>query len=370
MTLTVRRPRPRGLVRVVWGALLLALIAAPAWAQQTLPPGTPTSIADAAAVLGPIGISPFVALAGLGLADALGLYTMPTGLSPFAHPLAVVFVGLLALGLHVGRSSKLTKPLAETAGLFESLVAVVAACAVALPQLSGTGPKEAGLVDGLLFVSAAASGVLALAVLRTALDVMIWLSPFPFVDAAFQLFKLMVTALLIVAAILAPPVAIVLNGLILVATFFTVRWAVRTLRFGLTIAYDLTLGRLQGGSLVLPRDRVVPSDIGPLRCFALDVPGFSRRAPAHLELRAGRWFLVRDSSDEAGTPLGDAVGAVLTPTWAGLELVVGTGTVLILPRYRRFETELRTVSRAVQGSSARSTALRPSATRARAAAAR
>jgi hypothetical protein len=215
-------------------------------------------------------------------------------------------------------------------------------------------------VDGALFILAATSAIAALLVLRTALDVMIWLSPFPFVDAGFQALKLGVTGVLLGAAILLPAVALVLNLLILAATFVFVRWAIRSARFGLTIVYDLTLGRRRIPAL--PRDPVAEGDLGPFTCFALEAPGLPRRAPAALELRAGRWFLVGAGPGgprSADTPLGDGDEATVTPTWAGVELSVGEAVVLLPPRYRRLLDELRRETRAELGERARWVPERP-----------
>ena len=333
----------RSLIAGLGALLALLLLAGPAWAAEGgSDAGTAGAMIAAAALLGPLGLSPFLALAAFGAAELVGLHPLPTGLGGFGHPVVIALMAGLGVALHLGRSSKLTKPLAEAAGLGESVFALVVALAAALPLATGSsgGPAQAGVLGAMVFALAAVSCVLALVILRTALDVMIWLSPFPFVDGLFQTAKLMVTAVLVGSAILYPPAAVVLNVVILLATFVFVRWAIRTARFGLTIAYDLTLGRgqLEG----LPRDELVPTDLGAMRCFVLEAPGFARRSASELELRAGRWFLVPPGRD--AVPLVDGERSVLRPVWSGLELSAGDARILLPPRYRPLEADLRATS--------------------------
>lgn len=337
-------------------SLLAVVLAVSAASAAEAASADASSIVRAAAILAPLALSPFLALGALGLAGATGFYTLPAGIAALGNPLVVFLLLVFGLALHVGRSSKLTKPLAEAAGVGESTFALVIAFALAVPILAGG--LGTGLLQGIPFLLAAGSGVLALIVIRTAFDLMIWLSPFPFVDGLFQGAKVGLTTLLVVVAIASPPIAVVLNILLLVAAFWFVRWAIRTVRFGLTIAYDLTFGRSAARRAVLPRDEVIAGDLGPFSAFALSVPAFPRRAPVTVELRAGRWFVTGAGWDEQAhdgqsTPLGDAERSILTPTWAGIELAVGETTVLLPPRYRGLAEQLRRESRATLGDRAR-----------------
>lgn len=296
------------------------------------------ALVKSASVVGPLGLSPFFALAAFGLAANVGIWAPPEGLTFVASPLA--WGPLLALGclLQFGRSTKLTKPIAELLGTGESLLALVVAALVFLPHLEPNGAAshaEAGLADGLLFLTVAGTGLMALVALRTALDVLIWLSPIPFVDAMFQAIKLVLTLSLVALAIVSPWAALVVNALLLAGTFLALRWAIRTTTFGLTVAHDLTLGRLEEKRL-LPRDPVVSADLGPFTVFTSEVPGTKRRARGELMLRAGRWFLEvgRLGRSPLSVPLGDAEKAVLRKGWVSSELVLPGGTVLLPPRYR------------------------------------
>lgn len=297
---------------------------------------------EVAALLVAVGVSPFLAVASFGLADVLGLGTLPDGLSAMAHPVSIVVSASLGAVLHSGRSSKFTKPFAELGGLVESAFALVVGLAATLPLISALG--TGGAVAFALAVLTLLTLILAV---RTSLDVLVWLTPLPFVDAAFQTTKLMVAGLLVAATLISPPAALVMAGAGLLGAGLLGRWAARGLRLGWTVLGDRTWrrGELRG----IPRDEVVDGDLGPFDGFALDLPGVARHAPAQVELRAGRWFLIGagpGGPTTPDTPLGEGEHAVLARTWAGLELRIGERAVLLPPRYLPFTEQIREESRA------------------------
>ena len=204
-------------------------------------------VKEAVAVLAPLGVSPFYAMAGLGLAAQFGLIDLPLGLVWLGHPVTLACLVVAGLLLHLGRSFKITKPVAESAGVGESILAVGMAIAMAAPRLmenADSATAEAGVVDGLLLLTAMVSALVAIVVLRTALDIMIWLSPVPFIDGLFQAAKMALTGFFIVLAVLAPTAAVALNALFVLMTVFMVRWAVRVASQGLQLAYNLLRGRI------------------------------------------------------------------------------------------------------------------------------
>lgn len=333
---------------LVIGAALLAVLLLPPEAvaakRTAVAAGlTMASAMKTAAVVGPLGISPFFALAAFGVADTLGLWQAPAGLQPLAHP--VVWVPMLVLGLvmQFGRSTKITKPFAEALGTGESALALFSLALMIIPQLSGeTAPlqKEAGVMSGLLLLTAATTALVVLIVLRTALDVLIWLSPFPFVDFLFQVAKVAVTLGLVALAVVSPLAALIVNALLIAATLVTLRWALRTARFGITVAHDLTVGRFRQEE-GMPRDPVVSADLGPFLVFALDVDGMAKRQRTTLSLQAGRWCV-------EGRPIGDADRARITSGILGTELEIDGQTVLFPPRYRHLMTAIADETKAVE----------------------
>ncbi len=332
------RFRPPYFLLCALSALAILLVLAPdAHAAQRVAQTTAAaSLLKSASVVGPLGISPFFALAGFGLAGQLGLWTMPQGLEAFAHP--AVWLGLIVLGaiLQFGRSTKITKPFAEALGTGESLFAVVATGAVMLPHFSDSGPvAQAGVPTALLLLVAGISAVTAMLVVRTALDIIIWLSPFPFIDGLFQMAKLSLTIGLVMLAVLFPVAAIVVNLMILAVAVLVAKWAIRTARFGATVGYDLTFGRFKAPTQ-MPRDPAVETDLGPFTSFALDVPGLPKRTATRMHMDAGRWFLTRSGvfGSETKTVFGDDHELQLTPGFLGLELSGPGGRVLLAPRYK------------------------------------
>ncbi|MCB9653750.1 MAG: hypothetical protein H6729_06430 [Deltaproteobacteria bacterium] len=289
------------------------------------------------ALAGPLGIDPLLAMAMFGLAGWLGIWTPPPGMRAFTMIWVWVTLILLALLLKLGRSSKFTKPFTEAvAGPLESggglVVAGAMVHAFANPQPSAT--VEAGLVQGGLLMIMVVSSVGAIMVLRTALDILIWLSPIPFVDFLFQVAKTILTIGLVALAIFFPTAAVVINVLIILTTAVLVGWATRAATWGLSIVWDLTVGRFSRPS-TLPRDAVVAEDIGPLSAFVVEVGSLPRRSACQLELRAGRWFLHKQRAlrKPVERPLGDASRCTFATGWTGTVIALPEGRILLPPRY-------------------------------------
>lgn len=336
---------PRALLALGLVLLMVAVLGPEAWAAKAAAAGSASAAAGlvkSASMIGPLGISPFLALAAFGIAGALGLWELPPGLEILGHAAMFIVLALLGLLLQFGRSTKLTKPLAEFLGTGESLFGVAAVVLLMAPHMAAAEPvAKAGIGTGILMLAAGLSALIALVIMRTALDVLIWLSPIPFVDGLFQLTKLVLTLALVGLAVVFPTAALVINVVLLVATAFLVRWALRTARFGATVVYDLTLGRLRG-KVAMPRDPVVATDLGPFVVFALDVPDVRRRTRGSLEMDAGRWFLTipRKLGKDRRRPLGDEHQATLAKTWMGLELSLPGTRVLLPPRYKHLYDEV------------------------------
>lgn len=328
-------------------ALGVAFLSTPVLATTSASPGPDPGILSGAAILGPLGLNPLFALATLGAARFAGLGSSPPGLEFFEHP--VMFVTLLILGgiLALGKSSKLSKPVAEVAGLGETFIAFAAAVLIALPHFQSAGSAgstelmKAGIGSGLLIVATGLSTVAVIMVARAAVSILVWLSPIPFIDGAFEVLKAILTFGLVALALVAPGFALIVNVVLLVATLLALRFVARAARFGLTVLYDLSLGRF-GERIALPVDEVEPQDLGPFEVFALSVPGLKRRSRATLTLDAGRWFLEapRSIGESKKIPLGEDNKATFTRRMAGLELELPNGRVLLPPRYRHLEQEL------------------------------
>ncbi|MBK8011313.1 MAG: hypothetical protein IPK13_08175 [Deltaproteobacteria bacterium] len=302
-----------------------------------------------AALAGPVGIDPLLAVAMFGMAGWLGLWTPPPGMTSLATMWVWASLAILAFLIKLGRSTKLTKPFAEAVGALESTGGLIVVIVV-LDMLTKptTSAMEANLiVDGGIAIIIAVSTVGSVMVLRTALDILIWLSPIPFVDFLFQVAKALITIGLVALAILFPTAAMVVNVLLFLTTALTFRWATRVAGWGLAIVWDLTVGRFSRPS-TLPRDSVAAEDIGPLSGFVVEAASLPRRSACRLELRAGRWFLVKHRAlrKPLEMPLGDANRGTLTMGWTGTVIALPAGSVLLPPRYTPLMATLARETRA------------------------
>ncbi len=290
---------------------------------------------QAIALAGPLGIDPLLAIALFGVAGAMDLWTPPPGLGFMTETWVWLTVGGLAAFLKLGRSFKLTKPVAEALGVVES-VGGLGFLMVGMGSVVTQTAKvaSAGVIDGSLLVMAGVCTVASLMILRTALDILIWLSPFPLVDLFFQLVKGVTVVGLVLLAVFLPSVAIVINLLILFITALLVRWATRIARWGLVVIYDMTIGRFsRDDQLLCPQGPDGP--IGPFYVFVLDAGDLPKRTSAQLEIVDGVCKLHKERALRAPieVELGRASNGIYARTWTGTLVQLEAGRVLLPPRY-------------------------------------
>jgi hypothetical protein len=287
-----------------------------------------------AAMVGPVGINPFLGLSGLGMAAWFGAWTPPATVWFVGHPAFWISALVLGAVIKFGRSFKLSKPFAEALGTGESVigVAVVAVAGLAMLQESGVvRVEESSIILASLLFAIAASTATLIVIVRTAFDILVWLSPFPFVDLIFQALKAAATVVLLALAVFAPGAAVVLNLLLILAAALAVRWAVRTAVFGITIASDLAFAWRRDG-LGLPRSAA--GDLGPFVAFALEMDGASRRQRGRLTVTAGGWLFTARESLSLGSSVEISRGLM------GLTVAGKNGSVLLPPRYKHLIDEL------------------------------
>lgn len=319
-------------------SLLVGLLLAcgPAAAAAAGPLGAGSNrLLELSALLAPLGISPFLALAAAGFAANGGWLDLPSGVQLLAEP--AVFGTLLAVGLalELGKSSKLTRPLAEGVGTSESIVAVVAAFLLFAAEVTAdAGPAaQASTFGAVAWGLVAVATVSVILALRVLFDVLIWLSPIPFIDAAFELAKAALTFGLVALAAWAPLAAVITFAVVLLAAILLLRRAVRAGRMALTVLWDNTLGYM--GPAQAARLPVV--------AFVDRVPGVAKHAQGYVAFEEGTWRFV----PYAGAPksrvviLGADEGCRIHRRWAGFIIDFPRGRVLLPPRYGRSETWLR-----------------------------
>lgn len=111
---------------------------------------------------------------------------------------------------------------------------------------------------------------------RYAFDVIIWLSPFPFVDFAFESLKKLLSLGFLALYFASPTAASVLGLLILLPALFLYGWALRILSFAFRIVLRPVLARL------LPELRTEVTEDTTPPAAALAVRGLRRRTPGKL----------------------------------------------------------------------------------------
>lgn len=294
------------------------------------------------AVVAPLGINPLIALGALGFAAHGGHWKAPQGLEPLSSPWvwgALLFLGLM---LKFGRSFKLTKPIAEFIGTSESVLGLISIALVAWPVTESVVSThlQAGLATqaGLL-----AFGLMAYSVvcaLRIAFDILIWISPFPMVDAAFQVAKLVVTVGLVLLAIFFPWLAFFLNLAIIFVSLLAIRWALRLTQFAGILIRDLVWRSRRVAELPQDNSTSTINDFGPLLIFNGNLPDWPARSKLFLWRHKGKWFVAAKAEFEASRALDDSTDAVLKREILGFTLHVNGRELLIPLRYEPVISEI------------------------------
>jgi len=300
--------------------------------------GASARLVELSALLAPLGISPFLALAAIGWAAHGGHLDLPAGVRLLTEPALFGTLFALGLALELGKSSKLTRPFAEGVGTSESVVALGAAFVLFAAEMTGALPEGAAVrastVGAVLFGAAAGVTVGVILALRVLFDVLIWLSPVPFIDLAFELTKSGLTVGLVALAAWMPFAAMATFALVALAALLLMGRAIRAGRMALTVLYDNTLGQLEPAAATQL----------PVVAFADRIPGTARHAKGHVAFEAGTWRFVplrgRRGPGRA-VVLGADEGCRIHRRWAGLILDFPRGRVLLPPRYGRSETWLR-----------------------------
>lgn len=253
--------------------------------------------------LGPLGINPMLGLGAMGVTAWFGLSDLPSNLAFLSGPIWWSVFFALGLLIQFGKSFKVTKPVAEFIGTGETILALaVFAGSLAFPLTKSTPPlptQEAAVLGTALFFAGLALATLStIIIVRMALDILIWISPVPFIDLIFEVTKMALTAILVALAIFFPSAATAINVMLAVVALLLLRWALRIVRFGVSTAWWASLGRGQ-------RPDQLPES-GRLHGYALRFPGRAFLQRVHLQVEDRGIAVAGSGSREAlgeGTPL-------------------------------------------------------------------
>ncbi|KLU07061.1 putative transmembrane protein [Rhodopirellula islandica] len=258
------------------------IAAATAWADQL-------HLADWLGPLAPLALSPFFGVACLsGLAlwgpDWITDNALLGSAGPLRSvPLFCVFA-VLAVVTSVPRLSKVSKPFAQAMDQLEAYSVIVILLAIKITAsmtADSVGTDEtqlametlpvytAGIFSftaNTLILIAMTVNMLVINSVKFFFEFLVWLTPFPTVDAIFEVCNKSLCAGLMAVYALSPTLATVFNFAILLVAALIFRWAGRRVKFYRTMLLDPVLARIWPGFATPdPRGVIVFSQdsIGP-----------------------------------------------------------------------------------------------------------
>lgn len=260
------------------------IAAATAWADRL-------NLADWLGPLAPLALSPFFGVACLsGLAiwgpDSITDNALLGASGPLRSvPLFAIFAAL-ALMTSLPRLSKVSKPFAQAMDRLEAYAVVVILLAIKLTSSYAgdgvTGDESVAMMipSSPIVVQAGVFSFTAETLLMIAMTInllvinsvkfffefLVWLTPFPTVDAMFEVGNKAVCAVLMAVYAFSPMLATIVNLLILVFALVVFRWTARRVKFYRTMLLDPVLARVwrsyglpsQKGMIVFPQESIGP----------------------------------------------------------------------------------------------------------------
>lgn len=190
--------------------------------------------------LAPVALSPFFGMAllsGLSLLVTRGV--LPENAFLHSHPVLThpaVWLTFLALAVFTSlpRLTKVSKPLALLCDTMETYAGVVAVVVVQWVSRYGGGPEPDPVVlpaglgtitwDALLAALSIAN-ILVIQTVRLFFELLVWISPLPLLDAAFEAVNKVVCAALLALYAFSPWAALLVNVLIVLVCLALVRRA-------------------------------------------------------------------------------------------------------------------------------------------------
>ncbi len=221
---------------------------------------------DALGPLAPVALSPFFALTCLSGASLLsGSGLLPDALAnnsllgsgSFLNN-GFVFTGLLALTLltSIPKLTKVTKPLGQAIDQIEAHAGIISVVAVQLLsqiRLGAAEPEPVAMVVqagvftfsySVLLAVFSAINIFVVNTVKFFFEVLVFLSPFPTVDAIFEAMNKAVVAFLVSLYVLSPWLATVVNLLLFAACLLIFAWIHRRVVYMRSVIGDPLLGWL------------------------------------------------------------------------------------------------------------------------------
>lgn len=252
--------------------------------------------------LAPIAISPF-----FGITILAGLSQFGEGLpfnsfisdNPILGNPAVFWIFLaLTIITSLPRLTKVSKPAAQAIDQLEAYAGIITIVLIRLITMipEAEPSSQTAMVVQMGFLSFSADVLLSIAAIINIIvintvkfffEMMVWLIPFPFVDAMLEAANKSLCAGLMAVYAWSPTAATILNLLIFVACLFMFRWIYRRVAYFRALVFDPIWGTINKGYGVPTRKELVvfsKSEIGP----------FPARAKLRLCPDEDGWVLIQD----------------------------------------------------------------------------
>ncbi len=222
-----------------------------------------TSVAEWLGPMAPIALSPFFGIACLALLSQFGADWIPGNafLSDNAilnDPLVLwIFVGLTLL-TSLPRLTKVSKPMAQAIDQIETYAAIITILIIRWYAGSTESSPDVAMAefqvvnmgffsfttDALLSV-AAIINILVINSVKFFCEVMVWLTPFPFVDALLEAGNKTLCAGLIAIYAYSPFIATIINLILFAICLILFRWSQRRVAWLRSVLVDPIRARLQ-----------------------------------------------------------------------------------------------------------------------------
>lgn len=230
------------------------------------------SLVESFSLLSPMAISPFWTLFITSFASTLGIGNQYIASNPILDNGIVLFISfLLVLITTLPNLTKVSKPIGLTANFLENKAGyVIYDLMMVAPHLLQSGEsQQQGMVtfgffdipfSVILMIALALPYFLVVMTVRYFLEILIFLSPIPLLDAFFELIKKGITFFLIVIYFVFPTFGFILSILIFIASFLLFKRAKKVSNFFQYVYVLPILAKLFGRKQELVSDKL-PSKI-------------------------------------------------------------------------------------------------------------
>lgn len=210
--------------------------------------------------LAPVALSPFFGLTCLSAIAIVGEDHLPPdhylrrASTPLRNPLVLLTFLILTVLTSVPKFSKVSKPFAQAIDQVETYAALIILLVIRFVGNVDVGPPgteevavmySAGFVDfsaEVMLMLATIINVIVINTVKFFFEVLIWITPIPFVDAIFEMANKTLCAALATVYAFTPTIATVINLLLLAVCLLAFSWVKRREVYYRTILLDFVQG--------------------------------------------------------------------------------------------------------------------------------